>query len=80
MRAHMNTLGQGRGRERERGREGEREITLSRLHAQRGGQCGAPSQDLGIMTSAKIKSQMPNQLSHPGAPKCGLIGGRKDNY
>ena len=41
---------------------------LSRLHTQHGVQPGAGTQDPEIKTWAKIKSWMPNRLSHPGAP------------
>jgi len=52
-------LGAGEGhRERER-------------DAQHGSRCGARSLRalLRVMTWAEIKSQMPNRLSHPGAPE-----------
>ena len=49
----------GRGRER----------MSSRLHAQHRALYGAGSHNPEIMTWAETKSQMPNQLSHPGAPQ-----------
>ena len=55
-------------REREHERERERERILNRLHVQCGAWCGARSHSYEIMTRAKIKSRMLNQLSHPGAP------------
>ena len=55
--------------ERSRGEEQrEREKILCRLHAQCRPWCGAWSYNLGIMTWAESKSQMPNQLSHLGGP------------
>ena len=41
-------------------------LFLSTLHAQQGAQCGAWTQDFETKTWAEIKSQMLNQLSHPG--------------
>ena len=49
-----------------RGPEGER--TLSRLHSEHGVQCGGQSHDPQITTQAETKSQILNQLSHPGTP------------
>ena len=51
----------GEGRERQR--------ILSRLHTRRRAWRGAWLHDPGTMSWAKFKSQMPNWLSHPGAPK-----------
>jgi len=39
---------------------------LSRLRTHRGAQLGAQTHDRAIKTWAKIKNQMPKQLSHPG--------------
>ena len=50
------------------GRDRGRERIPNRLHAQCRAGRGAPSHNLEIMTWAKIKSQMLNWLSHPGAP------------
>jgi len=48
--------------------ERERERILSRFHAQHGAQLRILSHDPEIMTWGKIKSQMGNWLSYPGAP------------
>ena len=53
----------------ERERERERLRILSRFHAQHGAQHGAQSHHREIMTSAEIKGQILNQLSHLGDPK-----------
>ena len=64
-------------REREREREGGsaqvrgkgqrgRDRIASSLHAQHRAWCGARTQDCEILTSAAIKSQTLNRLSHPG--------------
>ena len=55
----------------ERGRGSGREwgTVPGRLHAQLGAQHGAQSHSPEVMTWAEIKSQMPNRLSHPGAPR-----------
>ena len=47
---------------------GQRKRVLGRLHPQHGSQCRARSHNPERMTSAKIKSQMLNQLSYPDAP------------
>ena len=52
----ITSMGRGRGR------------GTSRLHGERRAWHGARSYDPEIMTWAKIKSQMPNWLSHLGAP------------
>ena len=62
-----------RERERERAHEPreeqrERKIISSRLCTECRTPYEAQSQDPEIMTRAETKSQMPNQLSHPGAP------------
>ena len=51
--------------------EVEREIISSRLPVEHRAQSGLQlrSHDPEIMTCAKIKSQMLNQLSYPGTPK-----------
>lgn len=54
--------------ERLRGRGSEGERIPSRLHAQSGARHRAWFHNPGIMTQAKIKNQMLNRLSHPGAP------------
>ena len=46
---------------------GERERIPSRLHAQHRAQHGTQSHNSKLMTWAKIKNQMLNWLSHPGA-------------
>ena len=45
----------------------QRERISSRFYAKRGTQGEVGSHDPEIRIQAKIKSQMPNQLSHPGA-------------
>lgn len=55
-----------RDREHEEGAEGEGES--SRLPTEHGAWHDTPFQDLKVMTSAEIKSQMINRLSHPGTP------------
>ena len=55
-----------REREQERAGRGAERIS-SRLPIEYGAWCGAQSQDPEIMTWAKIKSQLINWLSHPGA-------------
>ena len=50
--------------------EGRRRRGTSRLCAEHVAQNRDPSYDWSeTMTQAKTKSQMPNQLSHPGVPK-----------
>ena len=56
-----------------RGAEGEGERVSSRLPAEHGAQQGAQSHHTEIMTWAKIKSQIFNWLSHPGAPILTLL-------
>ena len=54
----------------ERDRERERERIPSRLCSVRAEpNVGLEHTNREIMTSAKIKSQMLDQLSHPGAPR-----------
>ena len=48
--------------------EGDGERILSRPHAQQAAQHGVDLTNPEIMTSAEIKSQRLNGLSHPGAP------------
>ena len=61
------------GAEREGERERERERAPSRFHAaSRQPNSGLPLANCEIMTGAKIKTQMLNRLSHPGAPVCAL--------
>ena len=58
------------------GREGAgggREKIPSSLHASAEPDTGLPSHDHEMMTRAGIKSQMLNQLSHPGAPREGTF-------
>ena len=69
----------GRETERERtqrrGREGERERIPSRLYAVSTESVSIQPEPRNheIMTWAKIKSQMPNRLSHPGTPDLNLF-------
>ena len=57
-------------------RQRERERILSRLHTQHRAPCGARSHDTGITTSAEIKSQTLNRLSHAGAPGVSFLDQR----
>ena len=50
------------------GTEEEGETVLSRLRIEHETGCGAQSHDPEIMTWAETKSQMLNQLCHPGTP------------
>ena len=52
------------GRSRGKGREN----ISSRLYTEHGAQCGFQSHNPEIMTWAKTKSQLLNQISHPDAP------------
>ena len=54
--------------ERVGGRTEKERESSSRFPAQHGARMGAPSQDPGIMTWAKIQSWLLNQRSHPGGP------------
>ena len=62
-----------REREREREREG-RERIPTRFHAVRTEpKVGLKIMNCEIMTLAEIKSQMLNQLNHPGTPQVGFL-------
>ena len=73
-----------RERERERGRErvsmsgggAERESPKQARHCQCRARDGAWSMNCEIMTWAEIKSQMLNQLNHPGSPGLELSQGQ----
>ena len=66
VRTHTHT------HKRVRGREGWRERIPSRLHAVSSEPKARLNTNHEIMTWAKIKSQMLNRLSHPGAPTWSL--------
>ena len=66
----------------EMGRDRRRARILSRLHTVRAEpDAGLEPTNCEIMTWAEIRSQLLNQLSHPGAPfQVSLTSGLEDNH